>query len=175
MLKKRSIAVIFVTMAGLATNGKLHQVYADDTGQDSLKTLQKEIEHSLVTPCCWNMTVDQHPPSPVTRKVQTEIAEFLKQGKSKEEILDYFASQPQYGERILAAPSQKTLLGKLAYWLIPLAFLVGLIIAGKTIKSLARKSGPKQAPEIPATQVPDKKPPSQWDDRFEKEFRDFEA
>jgi cytochrome c-type biogenesis protein CcmH len=174
MVNQKWIAVIVVATTVLAMSGNLVEVHADDTGKDNLKTLQEEIEHSLVAPCCWNMTVDQHD-SPAARKVQTEIAEFLKQGKSKEEILDYFAAQPQYGERILATPSQKTLLGKLAYWLIPLAFLVGLLIAGKTIKRLARKSNPQPAHQAPTTQDPGKKAPSQWDDRFEKELRDFET
>ena len=174
MVNKKWVAVIVLATTALVISRNLREIYADDTGKDNLKSLQEEIEHSLVAPCCWNMTVDQHD-SPAARKVRTEIAEFLKQGKSKEEILDHFASQQQYGERILATPSQKTLLGKLAYWLIPLAFLVGLLIAGKTIKGLARKSSPKQAPEAPSTHGASNKTPSQWDDRVEKELRDFEA
>jgi len=111
---------------------------------DNLQSLQKEIEHSLVAPCCWNMTVDQHE-SPASRKVRGKIAELLEQGKTKEEILTYLAAQPEYGERILAAPSQKTFLGKMAYWLIPIAFIFGGLIAVKTIRSLSKAKPAKPA------------------------------
>ena len=33
--------------------------YPDDSSEDNLRALQEEIEHSLISPCCWNMTVDQ--------------------------------------------------------------------------------------------------------------------
>ncbi len=83
------------------------------------------------------MTVDQHE-SPASHQVRDKIAELLEQSKTKEEILAYFTAQPQYGERILAAPSQKTFLGKMAYWLIPIVFIFGGLIAVKTIKSLSK-------------------------------------
>ena len=111
---------------------------------DKDQSLQKEIEHSLVAPCCWNMTVDQHE-SPASHKVRGKIAELLEQGKTKEEILTYLAAQPEYGERILAAPSQKTFLGKMAYWLIPIAFIFGGLIAVKTIRSLSKAKPAKPA------------------------------
>lgn len=114
----------------------------ESNGEDNPQSLQKEIEHSLVSPCCWNMTVDQHE-SPASHKVRDKIAELLEQGKTKEEILTYFAAPEQYGERILAAPSQKNLLGKMAYWLIPIAFIFGSFIAVKTIKSLLKSKSAK--------------------------------
>lgn len=117
---------------------------ADESDLENAKTLQQELEHSLVAPCCWNMTVDQHE-SPAARQVRTKISELIEQGKTKEEILSYFVAQPQYGERILAAPSQKSFLGKMAYWLIPIALIFGAFIAVKTIKSLSKTTSSKPA------------------------------
>ncbi len=133
-------AVIFLLVAVPAV--LLSALESD--GSDDLQSLQKEIEHSLVSPCCWNMTVDQHE-SPASHKVRDKITELLEQGKTKEEILAYFTAQPQYGERILAAPSQGNLLGKMAYWLIPIAFIFGGLIAVKTIKSLSKAKSVKPA------------------------------
>ncbi len=105
------------------------------------KALQAEIEHSLVSPCCWNMTVDQHD-SPASRQVREQISELIKAGKSKKEVLNFFTSQPQYGERILAAPSQDTLLGKAAYWLIPIAMLFGALVVYKSIRKWTAREKP---------------------------------
>lgn len=106
------------------------------------QALQAEIEHNLVAPCCWNMTVDQHD-SQASRQVRAKITELIKEGKGKEEILAYFSSQPQYGERILAKPSQESLLGKFAYWMIPIAFMFGIVIVAVVIKHLSRTEAKK--------------------------------
>ena len=133
---------------------------------DNLQSLQKEIEHSLVAPCCWNMTVDQHE-SPASHKVRDKIAELLEQGKTKEDILTYFAAQPEYGERILAAPSQKTFLGKMAYWLIPIVFVFGGLIVVRTIKSLskAKSTKPGQHKKVESQPSNDK-----WEQKVENEL-----
>ena len=115
------------------------------------------------------MTVDQHD-SPAAKKVRGEIAALLKEGKTKGEILTYFTDQPQYGERILAAPSQKTLLGKLAYWLIPMAMVFGMFVVGMTIRRLVRRPGSKQPRAKEGEPVS-----SALDNRFESELKNFDA
>lgn len=138
MMKPQITAVIFLLLAVPAVLISA----LESEGDDNLQSLQKEIEHSLVAPCCWNMTVDQHE-SAASHKVRDKIAELLEQGKTKEDILTYFVAQPQYGERILAAPSQKNFLGKMAYWLIPIAFIFGGLIAVKTITNLSKAKSTK--------------------------------
>ncbi len=155
------IAVIFATNAS-----------SDESDEAKQQALQKDIEHSLIAPCCWNMTVDQHD-SPAAGKVRAKIAEMLTDGKSKEEILAYFVAQPQYGERILATPSQKTLLGKLAYWLIPIALVFGVIVVGMVISRLSQSKTPRQT--TPAkTAEKDQSAPSSWDEKVENELNNFE-
>jgi len=142
----------------------------ESDGSDDLQSVQKDIEHSLVAPCCWNMTVDLHE-SPASHKVRDKIAELLEQGKTKEEILTYFIAQPQYGERILAAPSQKSFLGKMAYWLIPIVFIFGGLIAVKTIKSLskAKSEKPAQYKKIESQPGGDK-----WEQKVEDELSELD-
>ncbi|MCH6559667.1 cytochrome c-type biogenesis protein CcmH, partial [candidate division KSB1 bacterium] len=155
-------AVIFLLVAVPAV--LLSALESD--GSDDLQSLQKEIEHSLVAPCCWNMTVDQHE-SPASHKVRDKIAELLEQGKTKEEILTYFTAQPEYGERILAAPSQKTFLGKMAYWLIPIVFIFGGLIAVKTIKNLSKVKSTKPAQH---ENIDNKPSGNKWEQKVEDEL-----
>jgi len=135
---------------------------------DNLQSLQEEIEHSLVAPCCWNMTVDQHDTGAGPR-VRAEISELIKAGKTKQEMLDYFVAK--YTERILAAPSQKTFLGKMAYWLIPIVFIFGGLIAVKTIKSLSKATSEKPGPYKKAESQP---AGDRWEQKVEDELSELD-
>jgi cytochrome c-type biogenesis protein CcmH len=135
--------------------------------------LQAELERSLVAPCCWNMTVDQHD-SPASREVRQKISELIDQGKTKEEILAYFTSQPKYGERILASPSQKTLLGKIAYWFAAAALLFGAGIVALVLKKIVRPAAVKTQPASPSTTSAQKDEPSYWEKRVEDELAKFD-
>lgn len=138
------------------------------------QALQSECERSLVAPCCWNMTVDLHD-SPASREVRKKISEFIDQGKAKEEILAYFTAQPQYGERILASPSQKTLLGKVAYWFVAAALLLGAGIVVLVLKRIVRPSAAKAKPvDTSTTSAAKKEEPSSWEKRVEDDLARFE-
>lgn len=141
---------------------------ADEVGAQQ-KKLQADIEHSLVAPCCWNMTVDKHD-SPKSRAVRTEISELLKEGKSKKEILKYFSSKPEYGERILASPSQDTLLGKSAYWLIPVAILMGAFLVVGSLKKWSSSDGQEAVKD----KVTDKPENSSYAARVEEDLKSLE-
>ncbi|NIR48160.1 hypothetical protein GWO43_06860 [candidate division KSB1 bacterium] len=143
---------------------------ADQANEEKQKALQKEVEHSLVAPCCWNMTVDQHD-SQASRAVRQQIEEFIKEGRTKEEMLEYFSQQ--YGERILASPSQETLLGKSAYWLIPIAFAFGVLVVGIAIRRMAKTSTDKQPAQKPQEPQISKKDPD-LDKRVENELSQFD-
>lgn len=143
------------------------------------KKLQADLEAHLMAPCCWGGTVDQHD-SPQAREVREKVTELIKQGKTRQEILDYFVAQPQYGERILAVPSQKSLMGKLAYWLIPIAIVFGLaMVAVYLRRSVKSGSAPaadptaKASPEVGA-EKPKTGGPATWEDRVEKELNEFD-
>ncbi len=177
MIKKNILArlVAVAICAVLATTSFSGVEVKEDQEADlttEQKALQADVEHSLVSPCCWNMTVDQHE-SGVSRQVREEITQLVKEGKDKDQILRFFSSQPRYGERILATPSQDTLLGKSAYWLIPIAILFGALVVGIAIKKMtAAAPKPKQANAKKAT--PGKKG-SALSDKVEEELNQFES
>ena len=164
MQKPQITAVIFFVVAVPAV--LFSTLESDDV--NAVQSLQKDIEHSLVAPCCWNMTVDQHDTGAGPR-VRAEISELIKAGKTKQEMLDYFVAK--YTERILSAPSQKTFLGKMAYWLIPIVFIFGGLIAVKTIRSLskAKPTKPDQHKKTESQPNGDK-----WEQKVEDELSELD-
>jgi cytochrome c-type biogenesis protein CcmH len=145
-------------------------VAAEEVDPAKQQALQAELEHSLVAPCCWNMTVDQHD-SPASREVRKKIAELIQQGKTKDEILAYFVAQPNYGERILASPSKNTFLGKTAYWITGTVLVLGGLIVAVSLRRMVKPSG--QRPQAPPKAASTGKP-GNWDERVERELADFE-
>jgi cytochrome c-type biogenesis protein CcmH len=59
------------------------------------------LENALLAPCCWSEAVAVHR-SPVALEIRSEIASFVRQGKTDREILDYYKAK--YGVRILTDP-----------------------------------------------------------------------
>ena len=147
-----------------------HMLIADDALNETQKKLQKEVEHSLVAPCCWNMTVDHHD-SQASRQVRTKITEMIPQGKTGNEILAYFTSQPQYGERILAKPSKEGFFGKFAFWILPLALVFAAIVVAKRIKRLTQAQTFK--PKNRKKQTPVKNG-GDWQQKVEEELKNFD-
>lgn len=171
MLKLKSIILVtalFLLSANAILAGD-QNLEAKMTEQQ--KALQAELEHDLVAPCCWNMTVDQHE-SGAAREVRQKVAELVLAGKSKDDILDYFSSPAQYGERILATPSQKTLLGKSAYWLIPIMLFFGAVVVFFTIRNLSssKSSQPGQKTNSAKTARD-----SGWSDKVEEELSTLDS
>ena len=66
------------------------------------KELSIDIKNSLMSPCCWAGTVYDMSHNP---EMEDEIDSLLKEGKTKNQILDLYVSI--YGERILAIPMAK--------------------------------------------------------------------
>ncbi|NQV36536.1 MAG: cytochrome c-type biogenesis protein CcmH [Candidatus Marinimicrobia bacterium] len=90
--------------------------------------LIKDIKQSLMAPCCWSGTVYDHGHS----KVESEIEEFVEQGKSKDQIMKYFANV--YGERILAIPVARGF--NLFAWIVPVIIAgIGIFILIMFIRS----------------------------------------
>jgi cytochrome c-type biogenesis protein CcmH len=162
------------TLSALSLMGLLFTLgMAADTDAEK-QAMQADLERSLVAPCCWNMTIDHHD-SPASREVRQKISEMIDQGKTKAEILAYFTSQPRYGERILASPSQDTLLGKVAYWISGVALVLGAGIVALVLKRVVRPSVAKTKPgESSATIATQQDAPSSWEKQVEDELSKIE-
>jgi cytochrome c-type biogenesis protein CcmH len=59
------------------------------------------LEKSLLAPCCWNESVATHR-SEVALTMRAEIARMVAEGKTDQQVLDYY--KQQYGARILVEP-----------------------------------------------------------------------
>lgn len=165
-LYKILLGIVLISLAFLVWP---ESTITDETDTKKEQTLQGEIEHSLVAPCCWNMTVDNHE-SGASHEVRNKIGVMIKQGKTRDEILQVFVEQ--YGERILASPSQNNLLGKLAYWLIPLAIVLGIFVVGKTLARLSYSNDKNQIKQPKSSQEQSKD--SYLDRRVEEELKRIE-
>jgi cytochrome c-type biogenesis protein CcmH len=124
----------------------------------------REIDDQLIAPCCWTQPVSEHY-SEVAEKIRQEVRQMVAEGKSRDQILDYFVAQ--YGERILASPRAKGF-NTLVYILPWFALVLGI---GLVILLLRKLRSPSVVPAAPA-------PPTALDPRYasvvEKEMKELE-
>jgi len=124
--------------------------------------LARDIENNLIAPCCWVQPVSEHP-SEVSDLIRAEVRSMVAEGKSRDEILDYYVAK--YGERILAAPRAGGV-NALAY-AAPFAALIlgglGLLLRGK------RRARVSAADPLPVAQMN-----SPYNDIIDKELRELD-
>ena len=75
-----------------------------------------EVEKSLMAVCCYSGTVYDHG----NKEMEEQILRFVNQGKSKEDILNFYTER--YGEKVLALP--KTEGFNLFAWIAPMMIAV---------------------------------------------------
>lgn len=99
------------------------------------------IAHKLYCPVCESTPLDVCP-TDACKDWREQIRVMLSEGKSEDEILQYF--EDQYGARVLAEPPKKGF-----YWLIyllpPVLILAGAIVLFRSLKEWTR---PKAASSI---------------------------
>ncbi|HEX2386885.1 MAG TPA: cytochrome c-type biogenesis protein, partial [Candidatus Binatia bacterium] len=94
-----------------------------------------EIAAELRCPVCQNLSVADSP-SELAVQMRVSIEEQLRQGKSPEQVKQFFVSK--YGDWVLLAPPAKGF--NLLLWLLPAtAALCGVILVGFAVKRWARK------------------------------------
>lgn len=62
----------------------------------------QRIEKAVLAPCCYTETVGQHQ-SEIAVRMRVEIAKWVEQGRTDEEILDAYAKR--YGAKVLVDPN----------------------------------------------------------------------
>jgi len=93
----------------------------------------RKLENSLLAPCCWAEPIAQHR-SEVALQMKREIEDFVRQGKTDREILDFY--KQKYGARVLVEPE-----GALWWWMhaVPLAVLAAsLAVVGVVLRRWLR-------------------------------------
>ena len=122
------------------------------------KILTKEIKKSLMAPCCWSGTVYDHGHN----QMEQEIKEFVNEGKTKDEILKYYATL--YGERILASPEAKGF--NIAVWIAP-----PLLAVMAFVFFIVYMKNPAAIPEPVITSSPE----IPFDKEIERELRELDG
>lgn len=123
---------------------------------DVQENLIKDLEQSLIAPCCWSGTVYDHGHP----EMEKEIRQMVESGQTRQEIIDHFLAR--YGERILASPVASGF--NLMAWITPIIIgLIGIAVFLNYLRTpkavAASKSKPKSDLKIP------------YDDQIERELK----
>jgi cytochrome c-type biogenesis protein CcmH len=124
------------------------------------------VAHQLYCPVCQNTPLDVCP-TEACRDWREQIRGMLAEGKSEDQILQYFVDQ--FGDRVLSAPPVTTKFNWIIYIIPPLIILAGAIIL---FRSLKEWTTPKAA-SVGSVAV-ESEAPAQKDDyvaRFEEESK----
>ncbi|NIM99529.1 MAG: hypothetical protein GTO24_16090, partial [candidate division Zixibacteria bacterium] len=89
-------------------------VVAHGLDEEALEKTASELYDSIMCPLCPGQTIAQSS-SETSRQMRDLVLKKLRQGETKEEILEYFTSR--YGQRIMAKPDKKGL--NLMLWFLP--------------------------------------------------------
>ena len=119
-------------------------------GQDSDGALEREaqaIDKMIMCPVCPAETIDQAQVE-ISFQMRAVIREMLAEGRTREDILDYFVDR--YGPDILAAPPKSG--GNLLAWILPIVGVaVGLVGVFLVIRSMTGRQRPVPAPATAAS------------------------
>lgn len=118
-----------ILSAGLSLS--LALLIAFQVNADTLEDQIAEISGELMCPVCEGQSVAESN-AQLARDMRAVIKTKLLEGKTKEEIIDYFISS--YGETILASPPPRGF--SFILWLLPvLSVIIGAAIILRTIHS----------------------------------------
>ena len=137
----------------------------DPQQEESLQKTAQEIYALIMCPICSGQTIGQSS-TETSAQMRALVMKKLRQGKTKEEILRYFASK--YGERIVAEPLKRGFNRML--WLLP--FII-IVVAVAVISLLIRRwSTGTRALEETQPRL-DETLHSEYVSRVEKELKEF--
>jgi len=139
-------------------------VTAQYHNEEALQQQAREIYDLIMCPLCAGQTIARSS-NETSRQMRDLVLKKLRQGESKEEILQYFESR--YGERILATPNKKGF--NLILWILPFVLVV---LAAIAIYFLIRRWSTR----VPVIPVPnfDEDRLSEYKERLEKELKQFD-
>ena len=160
-MKKFFYTVLFIFLLSILFTGA---AFAQDNQPTDDEV--NAVAHQLYCPVCQNTPLDVCP-TEACRDWREQIRGMLAEGKTEDEILQYFVDQ--FGDRVLSAPPVTTKFNYIIYIVPPLIILAGAIIL---FRSLKEWTTPKDA----ATDLGEEgsEPASQKDDyvaRFEEEVK----
>ncbi len=156
--------IIIIGLALLTLLSPDLTVAAPYHNEEALLKKAREINDLIMCPLCAGQTIAQSS-NETSKQMRDLVVKKLRQGESKEEILQYFESR--YGERILARPNKKGF--NLILWVLP---FVSVALAAVVIYFLIRRWS-SQVPETPGAHF-DEDQFSKYEERLEKELKLFD-
>jgi cytochrome c-type biogenesis protein CcmH len=139
-------------------------VAAQYHNEDALQQKAGEINDLIMCPLCAGQTIAQSS-NETSRQMRDLVIKKLRQGESKEEILQYFESR--YGERILATPNKEGF--NLMLWILP---FVSVTLAAIVISFLIRRWS-SRVRETPDAHF-DEGQLSEYEERLKQELKQFD-
>ena len=139
-------------------------VIANLHAEEDLEKTARELYDVVMCPICSGQTIAQSN-SGTSIQMRNLILKKLRQGETKEEILQYFVRK--YGERIMAKPSKKGF--NLMLWFLPFVFVAFMAIAIYFL--LRRWSAGVRTETVSHTEDAYL---AEYKDRLEKELKEFD-
>lgn len=111
----------------------------------------ERLENALLAPCCYTQPVSRHQ-SEIAVKMRLEIAKWVKQGKSDQEILDAYTKL--YGAKVLVDPN--TVPREWTYLVPWVALALGAAVAAWILRRWRATRPRNEAAEVvPHASLPD--------------------
>ena len=151
------LALLTLILSDLPVTAQYHN-------EEAMQQTAREIYGLIMCPLCAGQTIAQSS-NETSRQMRDLVVKKLRQGESKEEILQYFESR--YGERILAKPNKKGF--NLILWFFPFVLVA---LAAIVIYFLIRRWSTRVR-ETPGAHF-DEDQLSEYKERLEKELKQFD-
>ena len=156
--------IIIIGLALLTLLLSVLSVTAQYHNEEALQQKAREIYGLIMCPLCAGQTIAQSS-NETSSQMRDLVLKKLRQGQTKEEILQYFESR--YGERIMAKPNKKGF--NLILWFFPLLLVV---LAAIVVYFLIRRWS-TMAQATPVAQF-DEDQLSEYKERLAKELKQFD-
>ncbi len=144
ILQAICVAISMILVMGFWAGSVSNEVNVDET-------IAQGIDKMLMCPVCPSETIDQSQ-VPLAGQMRAMVREQLRDGKTREEILEFFVDR--YGLGVLAEPPRRGF--NLLIWVIPpLAFIFGFGLLVLTIRKMRYDSVMHNMYEVESSQSDD--------------------
>ena len=151
------LALLTLLFPGLSAASPYHN-------EEALQQQAREIYDLIMCPLCAGQTIAQSS-NETSSQMRELVLKKLRQGESKEEILQYFESR--YGERILAMPNKKGF--NLILWILPFILVaLAAIVIYFLIRRWSSRVSLKSDARFDENQL------DEYQERLEKELKHFD-
>ena len=156
--------IIFVGLTFLAFFSPDPAISSQNRYEETIEKSATELFDSIMCPICPAQTISSSS-NETSRQMRDLVLKKLRQGETKEEILQYFVSR--YGERIMAKPGKEGFNAML--WFLPgVSGILAVIVIYLLIRRWLNRNQVKTVPHFEAAHL------AEYEERLEKELKEFD-